>query len=45
MLRQVTLTIVCIFNWTTREINEFVADFVSSHKDYIVRIFKNYRTF
>lgn len=33
------------FNWTTREINEFVADFVSSHKDYIVRIFKNYRTF
>ena len=31
-------------NWTTREINEFFADFVSSHKDYIVRIFKNYRT-
>lgn len=33
------------FNWTTREVNEFAADFVSSHKDYIVRIFKNYRTF
>lgn len=33
------------FNWTTRGINEFVADFVSSHKDYVVRIFKNYRTF
>lgn len=33
------------FNWTIREINEFVADFVSSHDDYIVRIFKNYRTF
>lgn len=33
------------FNWTTREINEFVVDFISSHRDYIVRIFKNYRTF
>lgn len=32
-------------DWTVREINEFVADFVASHKDYIVRVFKNYKTF
>lgn len=30
-----------IYNdWTTREISHFVADFVASHKDYIVRILK-----
>lgn len=39
------LNIVCIFDWTTREINEFVVDFVASHKYYIVRIFKNFKTF
>lgn len=33
------------YDWTTREVNEFVADFISSNKDYIVRVFKNYRTF
>lgn len=27
--------------WSTREIKDFVADFVTSHKGYIVRIFKN----
>lgn len=35
-----------IYNdWTTREINHFVTNFVASHKDYIVRIFKNYKRF
>nr|DAO49925.1 MAG TPA: hypothetical protein [Microviridae sp.] len=33
------------YNWTTREINAFVADFVASHKDYIVRVFKGYKSF
>lgn len=33
------------FGWTTREINEFVADFVASHKSYIIRVFKTYRKF
>ena len=32
-------------DWTTREINKFVVDFVASHKDYIVRVFKNYKKF
>ena len=36
----------CVYSdWTAREINDFVADFVASHKDYIVRIFKNYKKF
>ena len=35
-----------IYNdWTTSEINHFVAGFVASHKDYIVRVFKNYKRF
>lgn len=33
------------FDWSTREISDFVADFVASHKDYIVRLFKTYKTF
>lgn len=33
------------FNWTTREINEFVADFVASHENYVVRVFKSYKSF
>lgn len=32
-------------DWTAREINDFVADFVASHKDYIVRVFKGYKKF
>lgn len=32
-------------DWTTSEINEFVVDFVASHKDYIIRLFKSYKTF
>lgn len=27
--------------WSAREIKEFVADFVTSHEGYIVRVFKN----
>lgn len=30
---------------STREINETVADFIESHSDYVVRIFKLYKTF
>lgn len=33
------------FDWSTREISDFVADFAASHKDYIVRLFKTYKTF
>lgn len=33
------------FDWTTREIHEYVANFVESHKGYIVRVFKEYETF
>lgn len=33
------------YDWTIREINELVVDFVASHKDYVVRIFKNYKAF
>lgn len=32
-------------NWTTREISDFIADFVASHKDYIIRVFKSYKKF
>lgn len=32
-------------DWTVRGINKFVANFVASHKDYIVRVFKFYKTF
>lgn len=35
-----------IYNdWTTSEINHFISNFVASHKDYIVRVFKNYKGF
>ena len=30
---------------TVREINEEVTDFLNSNKDYVVRIFKNYKAF
>lgn len=30
---------------SVREINEEVADFIKSNKDYVVRIFKNYKAF
>lgn len=33
------------YDWTVREINEYFADFVASHKDHIVRVFKLYKTF
>lgn len=33
------------YDWTVREINEYFADFVASHKDCIVRVFKLYKTF
>lgn len=33
------------YDWTIREINEFVTDFVASHKGYIVRILKSYKKF
>lgn len=33
------------YDWTTSEIEEFVADFDASHEDYIVRVFKNYKKF
>jgi hypothetical protein len=31
--------------WTTREINEFVSDFVASYKGYIIHLFKSYKKF
>lgn len=30
---------------STREINETVMDFIESHSDYVVRVFKLYKTF
>lgn len=30
---------------SVREINEEVTDFLNSNKDYVVKIFKNYKTF
>lgn len=33
------------YDWTTREIKHFVDDFLESHGDYIVRVFKNYKKF
>ena len=30
---------------SVREINEEVAEFIKSNKDYVVRIFKNYKAF
>ena len=30
---------------SVREINEEIADFLNSNKDYVVRVFKNYKTF
>lgn len=30
---------------TVREINEEITDFLNSNKDYVVRIFKNYKAF
>lgn len=33
------------FDWTTREIDALVADFVASHKDYLVRLFKQSKVF
>ena len=30
---------------SVREINEEITDFLDSNKDYVVRIFKNYKTF
>lgn len=30
---------------STREINETVVDFIESHSDYVVRVFKLYKTF
>lgn len=30
---------------TVREINEEITDFLNSNKDYVVRIFKNYKVF
>lgn len=30
---------------TVREINEEITDFLNSNKDYVMRIFKNYKTF
>ena len=30
---------------SVREINEEVTDFLNSNKDYVVRIFKNYKAF
>ena len=32
-------------DWTVREINEFVSNFLESHKDYVIRVFKNYKDF
>ena len=32
-------------DFSVREINEEVSEFVKSNKDYIVRIFKNYKAF
>lgn len=33
------------FDWTTRAIDEFISDFVSINKDYVVRAFKEYKKF
>lgn len=33
------------FNWTTSEISDKVADFVESHKNCIVCLFKHYKAF
>nr|DAP73410.1 MAG TPA: hypothetical protein [Microviridae sp.] len=30
---------------SVREINEEIADFVKSNKDYVVRVFKHYKSF
>lgn len=33
------------FGWTTREINELAANFVEVYKDYMVRVFKQSKSF
>lgn len=33
------------FVWCVRKINEEVAEFIKSNKNYVVRIFKNYKVF
>ena len=33
------------FDWSARAINEFIIDFVASNKDYVVRVFKQYKKF
>lgn len=36
----------CVFiDFSAREINEEVECFLKTHKDYIVRVFKNYKSF
>lgn len=31
------------FDWTASEVSDLVADFVASHKDYIVWLFKQFK--
>ena len=31
------------YDWTARAIDELIADFVASNKDYVVRAFKEYK--
>ena len=33
------------FDWSVRAINEFITHFVASNKDYVVRVFKQYKKF
>lgn len=33
------------FDWTAREIDEFISDFLTSHKGYFVRVFRQYKIF
>lgn len=36
---------IVYFDWSARAINKFIADFVVSNKDYVVRAFKQYKIF
>lgn len=33
------------FDWTAREIDEFITNFVASNEDYVVRAFKQCKTY
>lgn len=33
------------FDWTESEIDEFISDFLASHKGYFVRAFKQHKVF